>query len=54
MATAVVSCLSGRPVRHDLAMTGELTLSGRVLQGAPERASHSATEVMVSGMGRRA
>ncbi len=31
MATAVVSALSGRPIRHDLAMTGELTLSGRVL-----------------------
>jgi ATP-dependent Lon protease len=31
MATAVVSCLSGRPVRHDIAMTGEVTLSGRVL-----------------------
>jgi len=27
----VVSVLSGRPVRHDLAMTGEITLSGRVL-----------------------
>ncbi len=31
MATALVSSLSGRPVRHDLAMTGEVTLSGRVL-----------------------
>lgn len=31
MATALVSALSGRSVRHDLAMTGEVTLSGRVL-----------------------
>jgi ATP-dependent Lon protease len=31
MATALVSALSGRAVRHDLAMTGEVTLSGRVL-----------------------
>jgi ATP-dependent Lon protease len=31
MATALVSALSNRPARHDVAMTGEITLSGRVL-----------------------
>jgi ATP-dependent Lon protease len=31
MATAIVSTLSNRPVRHDIAMTGEITLRGRVL-----------------------
>lgn len=31
MATALISSLTGQPVRHDVAMTGELTLSGRVL-----------------------
>src|SRR5690606_27885662 len=31
MATALVSALSGRPARHDVAMTGEVTLTGRVL-----------------------
>ena len=31
IATALVSALSGRAVRHDVAMTGEVTLRGRVL-----------------------
>jgi ATP-dependent Lon protease len=31
MAAALVSSLSGRPVHNDIAMTGELTLTGRVL-----------------------
>jgi len=31
LLTAIVSTASGRPVRHDIAMTGELTLRGDVL-----------------------
>jgi len=39
MTTALVSILSGKKVRHDLAMTGEITLSGKVLAigGLPEK-----------------
>jgi ATP-dependent Lon protease len=31
MAAALISALSGRAIRHDVAMTGEITLRGRVL-----------------------
>jgi ATP-dependent Lon protease len=31
MATAIISTMTGIPVRHDVAMTGEITLRGRVL-----------------------
>jgi len=31
MASAIVSAMSGRPVRPDVAMTGEITLRGRVM-----------------------
>ena len=31
MATAIVSLVSGRPVSDDVAMTGEITLTGQVL-----------------------
>ena len=31
MATALASLLTGRPVKHTVGMTGELTLQGRVL-----------------------
>jgi len=34
IATALVSLLTGRPVRGDVGMTGELTLQGRVLPPA--------------------
>ncbi|MGI5836377.1 MAG: endopeptidase La [Chloroflexota bacterium] len=31
MTTAIASIVTGRPVRHDVAMTGEITLRGKVL-----------------------
>lgn len=31
MATALVSALTGTPIRHDVAMTGEITLLGKVM-----------------------
>jgi ATP-dependent Lon protease len=31
MTTALASLLSGRPVRHTVGMTGEVTLQGRVM-----------------------
>ncbi|MGH2921409.1 MAG: endopeptidase La [Gaiellaceae bacterium] len=40
MATAIVSIVSGRPVSEEVAMTGEITLTGQVLQigGVREKA----------------
>lgn len=44
MATAVISALSNSPVNKDVAMTGEITLRGRVLPvGGIKRKSISST-----------
>jgi ATP-dependent Lon protease len=58
MATALVSLLTGRPVRHTLGMTGELTLQGKVLPigGLKQKvlAAHAAglTEVVIPDRNR--
>ena len=53
MATALISLMTGVPVRRDIAMTGEITLSGRVLPvgGIREKAlaalTHGVTNVIL-------
>jgi ATP-dependent Lon protease len=55
MTTALASLITGRPVRPEVAMTGEVTLSGRVLPigGVKQKllAAHRAgiTEVIIPG-----
>ena len=59
MATALASLLSGRPVRHTVGMTGEVTLQGRVLPigGLKQKvlAAHAAglTDVILPERNRR-
>ena len=43
MALAVLSALTNRPVRNDVAMTGEITLRGRVLAVGELRKVNSST-----------
>ena len=59
MATALVSALTGRPARHGLAMTGEITLRGQVLPvgGIREKLLAArragATDIILSSDNRR-
>lgn len=59
IATALVSSLTGIPVRRDVAMTGEITLRGRVLPigGLKEKALAALragiTEIIVPGQNRK-
>jgi ATP-dependent Lon protease len=58
MATALVSLLTGRPVKHTVGMTGEVTLQGRVLPigGLKQKsiAAHAAglTDIVISERNR--
>src|SRR5262249_360453 len=53
MATALTSLMTGVPIRRDIAMTGEITLSGRVLPvgGIREKAlaalTHGVTNIIL-------
>ncbi len=48
LATALISAALGVPVRHEVAMTGEITLRGRVIQsgGVRRRCLHLIAQVL--------
>jgi len=59
LTTALASLFTGRPVRHDVAMTGEITLQGQVLPigGLREKtvaAARGRMNVVICPMGNRA
>ena len=58
IATCLASLFSGRPVRHDVAMTGEITLRGKLLSvgGIREKvlaAHHAQIKTIILPMGNR-